>query len=154
MQQHFAYILYSPDWIDRSGRVKVQSFVSKALNWLLGFDSSTSDNDTQSSLRIWEITPAFSAVLDIPRESFFAKDEERNHYLAVNKKNNTIINKYRINILLSSSLTSMAEILVRQGLLRVPGLLTMLEATLFPFSSGTSVVEVKFKGIPWINFNN
>jgi hypothetical protein len=125
----------------------VQSFVSKALNWLLGFDSSTSDNDTQSSLRICEITPAFSAVLDIPRESFFAKDDERNHYLAVNKKNNTIINKYRINILLSSSLTSMAEILVRQGL-RVPGLLTMLEATLFPFSSGTSVVAVKFKGIP------
>jgi len=54
----------------------VQSLVSKAfVNWLLGFDSSTSDNETQSSLRICEITPAFSAVLDIPRESFLAIDE-------------------------------------------------------------------------------
>ena len=72
----------SPDWIDRSGSVKVQSLVSKTfVNWLFGFDSSTSDKETQSSLRICEITPAFSAVLDIPRESFLAIDKGWNHWL-------------------------------------------------------------------------
>ena len=59
-------------------------------------------------------------------------------------KNNNNVHRDK---LLSSSLTSMAEILVRQGL-RVPGLLTwQWEATLFfPFSSGTGVAV---KGIPW-----
>jgi len=36
-------------------------------------DSSTSANEADNSLRIWEITKAFSAVREIPRESFLAK---------------------------------------------------------------------------------
>ena len=73
-QKKNKYFLLLPDWIDKSGRVKVQSLVSKALNWLLGeIDSSTSANEAHSSLRICEITPAFSAVRDIPLESFLAK---------------------------------------------------------------------------------
>lgn len=50
----FTFLIYnSPDWVERSGRVKVQSFVSKALNWLLKeLGSSTSESEAHNSLRI------------------------------------------------------------------------------------------------------
>ena len=65
----------SPDCVDKSGNVNVQSLVSVELfkltnNWL--DSSSVSEREAQTSLRICEMTVAFSAVLDIPLDSFLA----------------------------------------------------------------------------------
>ena len=64
--------------------------------------------------------------------------------MLLNNMHKTTSLKMKIN-LLSSSLTSMAEILVRIGF-RVPGLLW--EIGPFPFSRGTGAVVDEGKGIP------
>ena len=71
--------MYTPDWVDRSGREKVQSLVSKLPLWpfMFGIDSSTSANETHNSLRTWEIIPAFSAVLEMPLDNFFAVKSQK-----------------------------------------------------------------------------